>query len=291
MAERARRPARAEVVGSLLRPPALRAAIDDFYDPGHSAALAEERARDRSQLTAIEDAAIREAVRRQIDLGLDVVTDGEFRRWMYQNSFWDAVSGVRTDKVVRFTNSRGGELTLNVPVVVERLERVDEPATREVSFLTEVAGPHPFKVTFPAASLLAHPLTTIAGPDAGGYDSPEAFVAHAIEVERALVADAIAAGARYVQFDFPLYPYLVDPAWVARFEAAGHSREDVLRRAMVADASVARDIPEEVDGAAHLPGELPVVVDLRRVAGAGRRGSVRRPAVRRVPGRVGRRGP
>jgi len=76
----ARTPTRAETVGSLLRPPALRAAIDDFYDRGHSAALDEERARDRSALTAIEDEAIRTAVQRQVDCGLDVVTDGEFRR-------------------------------------------------------------------------------------------------------------------------------------------------------------------------------------------------------------------
>jgi methionine synthase II (cobalamin-independent) len=77
-----RRPARAEVVGSRLRPPALRAAMDAFYEEGHSAVLAEERGKDRSEYTRLEDQAIREAVRRQVDLGLDVVTDGEFRRWM-----------------------------------------------------------------------------------------------------------------------------------------------------------------------------------------------------------------
>ena len=76
---RARRPARAEVVGSLLRPPKLRAAVEAFYEPGHSAVLADERAKDRSELEQLEDDAIDEAVRRQIDCGLDVVTDGEFR--------------------------------------------------------------------------------------------------------------------------------------------------------------------------------------------------------------------
>ena len=80
-------PARAETVGSLLRPPALRAAMEAFYAPGHSAVLEEERARDRKELSALEDESIREAVSRQIDAGLDVVTDGEFRRWMFMNSF------------------------------------------------------------------------------------------------------------------------------------------------------------------------------------------------------------
>jgi hypothetical protein len=56
-------------------------------------------------------------------------------------------------------------------------------------------------VTFPAASIFTHPLTTVAGPDGGGYGSLEQFVQHAIEIERHLVAGTIAAGARYVQFD------------------------------------------------------------------------------------------
>jgi methionine synthase II (cobalamin-independent) len=70
--------------------------------------------------------------------------------------------------------------------------------------MARAAGGHPFKVTFPAASIFTHPLTTVAGPNGGGYRSLEEFVQHAIEIERQLVADAIAAGARYVQFDLVL---------------------------------------------------------------------------------------
>ena len=71
-----RTPARAETVGSLLRPPALKRAVEAFYAEGHSAALEEEREQDHTELRAAEDLAIREAVQRQIDCGLDVVTDG-----------------------------------------------------------------------------------------------------------------------------------------------------------------------------------------------------------------------
>jgi 5-methyltetrahydropteroyltriglutamate--homocysteine methyltransferase len=242
-----RRPPRAEVVGSLLRPPVLRAAIEGFYGAGHSAVLEEERAKDRTELRALEDEAIRQAVRRQIDLGLDVITDGEFRRWMFQNSFWDAVSGVSTDKVVRFHNRWGEDLELHVPEIERRLEPVDSPAAREAAFLATVADGHPFKVDFPAASLFAHPLTTIAG-----YDGMDGFVAHAIEIERKLVDDAIDAGARYVQFDFPLYPYLVDPAWIATFTEAGHDVGDVLERSLAADAAVLEGIPDGVTSAMHI---------------------------------------
>src|SRR4029453_19339258 len=64
-------PRRAEVVGSLLRPASLRYAVEEFYSGGHSAVLADERARDRTELRALEDEAIRDAARAQIDLGLD----------------------------------------------------------------------------------------------------------------------------------------------------------------------------------------------------------------------------
>ncbi len=249
---RPRSPARAETVGSLLRPPALRAAVEHFYDAGHSAVLDEERARDRTELLALEDEAVRDAVRRQRDCGLDVVTDGEFRRWMFMNSFYDAVRGIRTDKTVAFRNERGQDVELNVHEVVDRLETVDSPAAREAAFLAEAADGYPFKVTFPAASIFTHPLTTVAGPAGAGYGSLEAFVDAAVTIERELVADAVAAGANYVQFDFPLYPYLVDPAWTDRFEAAGHDVQQVLASALAADAAVIEGIPDHVTVALHI---------------------------------------
>jgi methionine synthase II (cobalamin-independent) len=247
----ARTPARAETVGSLLRPSTLRAALGSFYEEGHSAVLAEERRKDPGELRALEDAAIRGAVRRQIDAGLDVVTDGEFRRWMFMNSFYDAVSGVRTGKVVTFRNERGEDVALNIHEIVGRLRPVDSPAAREASFMREAAGGHPFKVTFPAASIFTHPFTTVAR-DGDGYTSLEEFVEHAIDLERVLVADAIAAGTRYVQFDFPLYPYLVDREWIARFEASGHRVDRLIEAAIAADTAVLRDLPPHVTTALHI---------------------------------------
>src|SRR5437016_1248372 len=130
-----RRPARAEVVGSLLRPAELRRAVERFYAPGHSAVLDEERARDRASLTELEDRAIREVVARQTECGLDVVSDGEFRRWMFLNSFYDAVEGFRTDNVVTFRNDQGRPVELAVHEIVDRLRPVDSPAAREAAFM------------------------------------------------------------------------------------------------------------------------------------------------------------
>jgi 5-methyltetrahydropteroyltriglutamate--homocysteine methyltransferase len=247
-----RTPARAETIGSLLRPAPLKRAVEAFYAVGHSAALEEEREQDHTELRAAEDRAIREAVQRQIDCGLDVVTDGEFRRWMFMNSFYDAVSGIRTAKTVSFRNDRGERVELNIHEIVDRLEAVDSPAEREAAFMSEITGGVPFKVTFPAASIFTHPLTTVSGPDGSGYDSLEHFVDHAIEIERGLVADAIEAGARYVQFDFPLYPYLVDPVWIGRFAEAGHDVTALVDRALAADTAVLDGIPDDVTVGLHI---------------------------------------
>jgi 5-methyltetrahydropteroyltriglutamate--homocysteine methyltransferase len=231
---RPRRPARAEVVGSLLRPQELQAAVETRSDPVHLGALA--------------DVAIKRVVEWQIELGLDVVTDGEFRRWMFLNSFYDAVRGVATDRSeVEFRNDRGERVVLTVPSVEGRLQRVDSPAAREAEFMTRITD-HPFKVTFPAASIFVHPF----GVSTDAYASHDDFVEDAIAIERDLIAEAIDAGCDYVQLDFPLYPYLVDPDWSARFEAAGHRVSDLLDKAIAADQAILDGLPAGVTKALHV---------------------------------------
>jgi len=67
-----------------------------------------------------------------------------------------------------------------------------------------------------------------------------------------LVAEAIRAGATSIQFDFPLYPYLVDPVWIARFVAGGHRIEALVDAAIAADTEVLRGIPDDVTVALHI---------------------------------------
>lgn len=230
----ARFPARAEVVGSLLRPPELQAAVVER--------------RDAARLGEIADRAIERVVARQIEAGLDVVSDGEFRRWMFLNSFYDAVDGVATDRQqVEFRDASGETVVLTVPSIEERLRKVDSPGAREAAFLASVTE-HPFKVAFPAASIFAHPF----GVSTDAYPSVDEFVEHAIELERELIAEAIAAGCRYVQLDFPLYPYLADPDWAARFEAGGHSVPELLDKAIAADRAILEGIPEDVTTGLHV---------------------------------------
>ena len=104
-------PPRADHVGSLLRPADLYAEIERVYAPQHTALLAEEREQDLSHLHELEDACIRSAVERQLDIGLEVVTDGEFRRFMFTGSFYDSIDGLQVGgDGVPFFDAEGNEL-------------------------------------------------------------------------------------------------------------------------------------------------------------------------------------
>ena len=248
-----RDPARADVVGSLLRPPALRAAAERFYAPGAAGRSAGERARDRNELTRLEDEAVIEAARRQIDAGLDVITDGEMRRYMFQNSFWDALEGFSTDRnPVRFRDDQGTTVTWHVQRIERRLRRTGpNPAAEEAAFLARHTD-RPFKVTFPAASLFALPFTFKPGINDHAYADLRELVDHCVAIERELVAETVAAGARAVQFDFPAYPYLVDPAWREAIEATGWSVEQVLELAVRTDTEVLAAVPDNVTVSLHV---------------------------------------
>jgi 5-methyltetrahydropteroyltriglutamate--homocysteine methyltransferase len=247
-----RNPARAEVVGSLLRPPSLKTAVASFYGEGHRAVLDEEREKGAFELRSLEDEAIARVVQRQIDLGLDVITDGEFRRYMFLNSFWDAVRGFSTeDNPIEFRNESGDTVVWHVHKVVDRLEKVDSPAAREAAYLAGLTD-QPFKVTFPAGSIFSNPYTWKPGVNDDVYPTGRDLTEHSIAIQRQLVAEAIAAGAGYVQFDFPMYPFLVDGRWRQRMTADGFDLDEVMDEAIAADKAVLDGIPPEVTTGLHI---------------------------------------
>lgn len=214
--------------------------------------LDDERARGTDELHSVEDEAIAEVVQRQIDLGLDVVTDGEFRRYMFLNSFWDAVRGFSTeDNPVEFRNDTGDTVVWHVHKVVDRLEKVDNPVAREAAFMSATTD-HPFKVTVPAGSIFSNPYTWKPGVNDHVYSTRQELTDHALTIERELVADAVAEGAGYVQFDFPMYPFLVDDRWRRQMIEDGLDLDRVMEEAIAADRAVLEGIPDGVTTGLHI---------------------------------------
>src|SRR4051812_22156789 len=105
---------RSDVVGSLLRPQYLKEARQQ-HEAGELGDAAFKR---------IEDRAVDEAIKLQTDAGVDVVTDGEMRRYAFYGHLIEAVEGF--DKLggwaIPFHDDEGHEIVFQRPVVVSRLQ-------------------------------------------------------------------------------------------------------------------------------------------------------------------------
>jgi 5-methyltetrahydropteroyltriglutamate--homocysteine methyltransferase len=248
---------RADHIGSLLRPDGLRRVFEAMgaHKPGLSNRQQQLTDDQRAELAAAEDAAIADVAQRQLDCGLDVVTDGELRRTLFVNSFYDAIDGLRAADPARhgrsWRNTRGEEISYPGPPVIERrLSKVDSPAARDVAFLKSITDA-PIKATFPAGSWFVSPM---ARHDAQleGYASEEEMQVHALDIQRGLIQDAIDAGATYIQLDFPSYVLLIDPNASASLRDSGIDTDALLERCLWADRYVVEGLPADVTYGLHL---------------------------------------
>jgi 5-methyltetrahydropteroyltriglutamate--homocysteine methyltransferase len=245
-------PIRAEPVGSLLRPPALRSLYERIYE-GHDSHVArlltDDSADLLTELETVADAAIADAVRHQIDCGLDVVTDGEMRRAHYVNSLFEGLDGIGEDTHREYFAGEDDVAPPPEPIATSRLRVVDNPLVREFTFVRSLTS-FPSKVTIQTPSSFYFPASRYAE---GVYPSPDAFVQDMVGAVRQLVREAVDAGVRYVQLDYPLYPALADPTKRGELLAStGDEFEAILEKAIAADNAVFDSIPEGVTTAIHI---------------------------------------
>jgi 5-methyltetrahydropteroyltriglutamate--homocysteine methyltransferase len=243
---------RAEQVGSLKRSARLIAANEAVYQEGHVAIENAERAHGLDKVYAIAEEETRRVVQRQLDIGLNVVTDGEFRRYMFLNSLFDGITGFSSEvSKAKFKALDGSVIEWNMQYVVDRLKQVDSPAAREAAFMSSITD-HLFKVTFPAGSFLALPYNYKPEINGHAYGSHRELVEHVVEIEKRMIADVVRAGCRYVQLDFPVYPFLCDPDWCARMERHGYDWKETLALATWADREIIAGLPDHVRTGIHV---------------------------------------
>lgn len=212
-------PFRAEHIGSLLRPPELLAARQ----------AAEEGRLSAEVLRAEEDAHIREAVRLQEAVGLEVITDGEYRRGIYFGHFSEAVSGfTEMDAEMSFRGAGGEALRYRAAVVTGRLVRHRGIATGEFRYVRQLTRRTP-KVTLPSPSS-QHFLRWRPGVSDRAYPDLDEFFADVAKIYQAELADLAALGATYVQLDDVPLGLLCDLRHRERFAAKGYDPAQMLDR-------------------------------------------------------------
>jgi 5-methyltetrahydropteroyltriglutamate--homocysteine methyltransferase len=219
MSPRTSPPFRADHVGSLLRPPELLAARDDFAAGRVTA----------EQLRAVEDAAIADAVRMQESVGLQSATDGEFRRASWHMDFIYQLGGISKAPghlAVKFHNPSGDIEFTPASIVVDSKVRLDDAIfADDFRYLQSVVTSAVPKQTIPSPNMV-HYRGGPASIDPAVYPDMEEFWADLAAAYADEVARLGALGCRYLQFDDTSLAYLNDPSQraeiAARGEDAGH---------------------------------------------------------------------
>jgi 5-methyltetrahydropteroyltriglutamate--homocysteine methyltransferase len=223
---------RAEQVGSLLRPPELLQARRDVADGRMPV----------GQLRSIEDRAIAEALRRQRDIGLDVLSDGEMRRGSWLTSMAEAVEGFVHDRVSMVWKGPGGATESSTAHAAgAKLRKTRKLTAHELPFLQRHAG-GPFKLTLPAPSNFMV-SSYKKGISDRAYPTREALLADIVEIVRDEVSWLVAEGVTYIQLDAPFYSHYLDP----------HQRERLLADGLDPDRELASGIAGDNAALQHIP--------------------------------------
>ncbi|HEY6419769.1 MAG TPA: 5-methyltetrahydropteroyltriglutamate--homocysteine S-methyltransferase [Candidatus Binataceae bacterium] len=234
-------PFRADHVGSLLRPRALKQAFRDF-GAGDAAAGA---------FREILDQCVRGAVALQESVGLESITDGEFRRGSYWSHFVDAIEGMAIkESLFQFRDADGVLMNFTAPHVAGRVHRKYGIGTDAFAFLKSVTRRTP-KVTMPSPSTM-HFWRGRAGIEPAAYSDAEEFFADLARIYREEVADLATAGATYLQIDEVPLAMLCDPNVRESVAARGEDPERLTTCYIEAINSALDERPQNVAATMHL---------------------------------------
>jgi 5-methyltetrahydropteroyltriglutamate--homocysteine methyltransferase len=242
--EKAKRIFRADHVGSFLRPKYL---IDarDAHQIGEI---------DAEALREVEDRAIAEVVKFQEDAGLEIITDGEYRRKFFHTDFLVQLEGVDVTGLTQISfHKHGGEdLDYAPPVigVTGKVRHAHSIQRRDFEYLASVTRATP-KVTIPSPTML-HFRSGRGGISEDLYPRMEEFFADVGQAYRQEIADLAEAGCRFLQFDDTNLAYLCDETQRENARKRGVDPNDAPRLYAELINSAVRDAPADMVTGIHL---------------------------------------
>ena len=206
MAEQKKAPFRANHVGSLLRPPELRQAREK-REKGEISAV---------ELRAVEDQCIRDAVKMQEDVGMQGITDGEFRRTLWHADFLSQFEGIKVvegllpGSAKHFQNPDSDvQRSPTQFIVTSKLRHTHGIEVANFKYLA-AATKQTAKQCIPSPSLV-HFRTGRGGIDKISYPDMEEFFSDLARVFREEIAQLADAGCTYLEIDDVNFAYLCDP--------------------------------------------------------------------------------
>lgn len=209
----------ADVVGSLLRPTALKSARQQFQRGEIDAA----------QLRSVEDEQIRQAVDKQRQLGLAVVTDGEFRRAWWHFDFLEGLDGVQGYDAEQGIQFNGVQTKARSVKVTGKLGfNPQHPMLADFRFLQQIAGDAQPKMTIPSPSVL-HFRGGRQAIDSAVYPQLDAYFADLAQTYRDAIRAFYDAGCRYLQLDDTVWAYLCSDDQRRQIRERGEDPDQLAR--------------------------------------------------------------
>lgn len=243
MTKRDKAPFRADHVGSLLRPKALKTARETLL--GAQTADRHIGPHDHGELRAIEDDCIRDVLALQRRVGLSAVTDGEFRRrswWLELIMNWDGFSATREGATSPFgwRNEDGKQQDFSTLWVTGKIGWRPSAVVRAFEFLKAETDAVP-KVTIPAPQVVHCFMGGDKAIRESWYRDVDEFWDDLVAAYRQELSALYAAGATYIQLDDVGIPFICDPIHGDIFRSWGTTPEALL-------AEYARRINQVLDG-------------------------------------------
>jgi 5-methyltetrahydropteroyltriglutamate--homocysteine methyltransferase len=216
-----------EVIGSLLRPPNLVEARQ-LHDHGEL---------NSAEFKRVEDQAVEEAIHLQEDAGIDVITDGELRRYAFYGHLIDSFDGFDKEGgwAIPFRDETGEEMVLKRPVVVERLRWRRSMCAEEWTFVRAAAKAQA-KVTMLSASQAAAYYDPEKSRDA--YSTRDAYLADIVDISRREVEQLAWLGCTYIQIDAPQYGALLDASIREGYRKRGSDPEELIDHCIEMDNAI-----------------------------------------------------
>ena len=210
---------RAEVLGSLLRPAYLAEAREK-----HQAGELPDK-----EFKKLQDRAVDEAIALQESAGVDIVTDGEMRRFTFFDQFAAAVHGVTHEEgeAVPFHSEPGKvDIDFHSPVSVTGRVSRKRMLTPEEFEYAHARATKPVKVTLPSPLMFFTMWSPKHSP--GAYSDPFELFADGVQLVREEAQALAALGCEYIQIDAPDFGQLVEDSERERWERLGIPVERVM---------------------------------------------------------------
>lgn len=244
-AKRTVTPFRYDIVGSFLRPGALKDARLKFKNGDITA----------EQLTEVENAEIVKLVQKQKEVGLQAVTDGEFRRsWWHLDFFWglDGVERTILDQGYRFN---GAESRPETARLTGKISYSSHPFVAHYAFLKEAAGSDVVaRQSIPAAAQFLFELDRAENLESTGtiYPDREELISDIVKAYQAAILAFYEAGCRSLQFDDCTWGALCDEQFMAFMKQSGGNVDEYAGELAKLNGAVVSGLPDDLVLTTHV---------------------------------------